>query len=560
MVSVVFALPVLAYAWFIHRYAVNVVWGDQWADLNVIARLHAGHLSLGTLWQQHNEERNFLPNLLVVLLADTTHFNVVVEMYVGALCLAGATALFVVTHRRSGPPRPWVFYLPVVVLLFSFVQYANTLWGFQVAWYMVLLFLGLALFLLDRPAMTGLVLAGAIASALAGSVSLFQGLLIWPTGLLVLCLRRHGRRYVAPWAAAGVVAIGLYFVGWNRHAPGANGTPYALHHPVKTLEAFFTVVGNVVGAQVSDAGNGIVVFLGVVIFVVAMWALFSRAVRGRVPTAGALGAALIVFSLLCDASVAIGRTSQGLSRAGWSGYTTDALLVLVGSYLVLFDRDLGAARQPGLRRADRVVGVSLAAVVCLQVVLGVGNGLKGARATYRTDRLAQDVIVNADVASDGMLYNIYLVGPPSYVRRMIPVMRQYRLSLFATHDAETYREQGLVTGTWARDPTSPVVPWTGLAGGQVVQLDVGRLGSGSRAPLYARQCTLQILNADNGACGPATALVRARVHGQLRAPFQVVAGPVGDGTCDPGRSCLIAVSSNSMTNWWGLSYAEIRFR
>ena len=55
-----FALPAALYLWVIQQYGVNVIRGDQWADVKLIKASYSGHLSLGTLWAQHNEDRIFL--------------------------------------------------------------------------------------------------------------------------------------------------------------------------------------------------------------------------------------------------------------------------------------------------------------------------------------------------------------------------------------------------------------------------------------------------------------------------------------------------------------------
>ena len=72
-------MPVVAYFWFVGHYSVNVPVADQWSDINVIAHSYSGTLSLGVLWTQHNDNRILFPNLIVLLLAYTTHFNLIVE-------------------------------------------------------------------------------------------------------------------------------------------------------------------------------------------------------------------------------------------------------------------------------------------------------------------------------------------------------------------------------------------------------------------------------------------------------------------------------------------------
>ena len=187
-----FATLVVAYLWLIDAYAVNTIFVDQWSDLGLIHHAYSGHLTLSVLWAQHTDNRILFPNLVVLLLAKTTHFNVIDEEFISAFTLMVATALLIAGHRRRSPRTLWILYLPVAILMFSLVQNGNTLWGFQFAWYLVLLALSVALVLCDDPRWGWLVFAGAIVAAVVGSYSSLQGLLIWPACLVVLCSGAEG--------------------------------------------------------------------------------------------------------------------------------------------------------------------------------------------------------------------------------------------------------------------------------------------------------------------------------------------------------------------------------
>ena len=140
-----FAIPAASYLWMIHADGVNVIFADQWDDVALIGHAYSGTLHLSTLWSQHYENRIFFPNLIVLALAYTTHFNVVTEEYLSALMSFGATALVICAHKRRSPERRWIWYCPVAFLLLSLAQAGNALWGFQMAWYLVLLMVALVL-------------------------------------------------------------------------------------------------------------------------------------------------------------------------------------------------------------------------------------------------------------------------------------------------------------------------------------------------------------------------------------------------------------------------------
>ncbi len=183
-----FAIPAVAYLWMIHSGSVNVVFADQWDDVALIGHAYSGTLHFSTLWSQHYENRIFFPNLIVLVLGYTTHFNVVTEEYLSALMLFGGTALVIFAHKRRSPERRWIWYCPVAFLLLSLAQAVNALWGFQMAWYLVLLMVALALYLLDQEPQRWFVFGGAIAAAVVASFSSIQGLLVWPAGLLLILL------------------------------------------------------------------------------------------------------------------------------------------------------------------------------------------------------------------------------------------------------------------------------------------------------------------------------------------------------------------------------------
>ena len=210
-----FGLPVVGYFWFVEHYSVNAIVGDQWDDVNVIKQSYVHFFDWGPMWAQHYENRIFFPNIIVVLLAHTVHFNIQVEEMLGALMLAAATGFLLWAHRRRSPSTPWLYYCPVALLALSVVQYGNSLWGFQLAWYMVFLSLATALLLLDRITLTWITLVGALAAAVVGSFSSLQGLLIWPAGLVLLYFRRRPMPQLGVWIAVAAASTILYFRGYR---------------------------------------------------------------------------------------------------------------------------------------------------------------------------------------------------------------------------------------------------------------------------------------------------------------------------------------------------------
>lgn len=438
---VAFALlvaTVASYFWFVDAYGVNTFWLDQWSDLNLIQQAYSGHLTLALLWSQHTDNRILFPNLVVLLLARTTQFNVIDEEFLSSLTLVLAAGLLIIGHRRRSPSTPLIFYVPVAFIMLSFVQYGNTLWGFQFAWYLVVLAASVALVLCDDPRWNWFVAAGSIVAATVGSYSSLQGLLIWPAGFVVLILRRRTPPFLFVWVAAGALTTAIYFVNYDPQQGQSNN--YVLHHPAQAVRFFFLSFGDLVGT----AGGTLAFVLGIVLFLTALSLVLFVVFRDRGNDAAPLGIGLICFGLLFAVTLTIGRAVAGYPG---SRYMTFALLTLVGCYLVILGGRSAAVRN---RRGATVLWyLSLCTVgvtVCLTLILGTINGLDGA-STWRTEQIrASRVIANIEKAPASMVQRDLRVSPffgPG-LRSLVAFARQNDLSLFASRSTlEGYVRAGL---------------------------------------------------------------------------------------------------------------------
>jgi hypothetical protein len=454
-----FGLPAIGYLWFLSRFSIDAIVGDQWDDVPVIQQSYVHFFDWGSMWAQHNENRIFFPNIVVVLLAHTAHFNIQVEEYLGAAMLFAATMFILWAHKRRSPSTPWLYYCPVAFLTFSVVQYGNTMWGFQMAWYMVLLSMATAILLLDRITLTWVTLVGALAAAVVGSFSSLQGLLIWPTGLVLLYFRRRSWPQLSVWIAAAIASAILYF-----HHYSSSATPYpqfARQHPLIALKFFLFAIGDVVGKPVplgsANSDNTLVVLLGLGIVILAVATVFICGFRRDEHGSSPVGIALICFGLLFAAVITQGRSFLGYGGASFSRYTTFDLLILVGTYLALLGRRLhvpsgdqvetNSPKSPPstsswkhIRVAggwmERIALPSTLALVLVAIVgqipFGAYNGVQGARHYYDDNVKAASVLRNIDHASNAEISRyLFFLESPSVVRDQARILELHRLSVFA---------------------------------------------------------------------------------------------------------------------------------
>jgi hypothetical protein len=453
-----FGLPVIGYFWFLEHYSVNTIIGDQWDDVNIIKQSYVHFFDWGPMWAQHYENRIFFPNIIVVLLAHTVHFNIRVEENFGAVMLVVATGFIIWTHKRRSPSTPWLYYCPAAILALSVVQYGNTIWGFQLAWYMVLLSLATAVLLLDRVNLTWITLVGALAAAVVGSFSSLQGLLIWPAGLVLLYFRRRPLPQLGIWIAVAAASTVLYFRGYNSSESPLQ--QYARHHLLASLKFFLFAIGDVVGKPVglgtSSPDNNFVILFGVVIVVLALSTIVICGLRRDEGSGSPVGVALICFGLLFAALVTQGRAFLGLGGASFSRYTTFDILILIGIYLALLGRrprpvDEGQLQtspsgslpsnpdgnsRSARRWLDRVAlpcaRIVLLVAIVIQIPFGIYHGVQGGRNQYVFDVKAASVLRNIDHAPNGEVsFYLFFLESPASVRERARVLEEHHLSLFA---------------------------------------------------------------------------------------------------------------------------------
>jgi hypothetical protein len=460
-------IPAAIYLWFVHSFAVNAIYYDQWDNIALLTRSPLGYAYTGhptlleRLWHQHNENRMLFPNLVVLALGSWTHLNVVFEEFLSAVLLILSAFLVVVRHRRDLSTTPWIAYLPVICLMLTLGQYGDTLFGFQLAWYMVLLAAIASICLLDSTGGGRVVFACAVAAAIVGSYSSLQGLFIWPAGLVVLLARHRPRSYLVTWIGAALVTTLIYFYNFDLGAADSSGRGYVLSHPWSVLQSFLVAVGNLAGSTVSTSPGASapgIDALGVAIIVLAALGL---AVHAKTPPSqrSPIGPALMCLGLLVALSIAIGRSHLGIAGAAQSRYATFDLLILLGAYLCLLEgwcarrrnnevegsqeREVRGAEGPGSaqgRRRSRLFdGVFVLSVVVIvwTVSAGAENGVAlGRQARYGMQGAAlvaahaQDAptsLIEADLFPNGTI-------PESTIRSLAAEAKGHHLSFFATAD------------------------------------------------------------------------------------------------------------------------------
>jgi hypothetical protein len=416
------ALPYL----YVRAFGVNVVFADAWDMVLVFRTFSSGRLTFADFYAQHNEHRMFFPRVAELLLGLLTRYNNVAEMYVVVSCFLITAAVLLVAFRRE-IGLPLIFFVPVALLIFSFRQYENMLFGFQINFAFTQTFGVLALYLLyssSRDNFRAYAFAAALGSATIASFSTAQGLLVWPAGLLGLLLgsvaRPEKKVLVGLWALVGVAEWVAYFVDYHTprgHPPLLD----VLNHIGTATEYFLTLLGSALFWQPEHAYAG-----GLVIGCLAL-AMFLATYGRGVPREHPFFISLFFYSSLILLTITLGRAGMfGVWQAAISRYTTFSVLAVASVYAMLA-KMVFATRASVLRT---VLLIALFGTILLSAGISYRNGIEVGRAQEASRERAAHVLETYRSQPDARLAAT-LYPRAETVRRRAPLLERLGYNVFS---------------------------------------------------------------------------------------------------------------------------------
>jgi hypothetical protein len=399
---------------------------DYWSTVERIDQYRRFDFSV--LWHQHNEHRIIFPELVFGIDYLLFRGREVLPVVISALCYIGLwAALSAAVYRTK---------LPLLARLCA-IFLAGIIMGWQggalliaspflLQWPLMLAASAAALLLLSRVPSARHPFVWLAVAILCGVVSTYSsgnGLFLWPILVTAAYILRLRKPQVAILIVSAAVFVGLYFIGF-RFSHGS-GVGALIEHPlfaVKFVAAYlampFTAVRPHLGVAVGLAG--IAAYVGLAIL----------ACRRRV-LATTPGVVLLGFYLLClltGVLIAAGRMNPQDPRyiagtaqryvvvplAAW------AALVLAAAWLLGNSRHLLWLPTLGL------------------FALGWGATVRSPRLGFWVDNFKY-MLSDCQVASLGFESGLEDPGlmrdvmpAPFYVARMLPVLRKFRLSTFAS--------------------------------------------------------------------------------------------------------------------------------
>ena len=461
------AIPAVLYLLYVFEYSVNVPYADDWSFIPLVDSALHGHLSMSEVWTQYGDTRVVLPKLIFVAFAYIDHLNIRSILLFSAVLFIASYGLLLALLRIYLTKRLTV--LPVLVVgivWFSLEDVQNSLWSFQLAWYLTpFLFVAMIYFLLVPRQYQTVFLGLGIVAAVGASYSLIQGFALWPVGLICILWNTPWERRVyfraATWISAAVASVAIYVRGYNTSNAACFphtrkcALSFGLSHPFLLLRYFVVLVGNVVPEPWKDLNIVVPEVLGTAISVAAVLVVVSQ-FRERRLLVVPLPCSLILFGVCFDLMIAVGRVGEGLPAALQYRFTMPNLILLVG--IVIY----ACARLPTLRRVHRPIDwngrlrilafVTLGVFLVVQFMVATEFGIANGRATRQTYETDARIVVNlhriptVEQGCDVAFAVLPEVSPPSVALTELEVYRldleRNHLSVFQPTARRLYRAEG----------------------------------------------------------------------------------------------------------------------
>lgn len=423
----------------------SLPWSDGWTP--IFAAAHGDNLySLKWLWQQHNEHRLLIPKLFLAI--DLRIFHGSQKLLLSTICIVQLLHLWLLSWsmRSLGGWQGALWRTGTglaAFCLFSPTQWENLTWGFQTCFVLSGLFATLSFVALllywrsarhwrsARPESQSQhweFVALSVLAALAGLLSLANGLLLLPLLFVAALLLRLSYTVVSTYLLTALVSTALYFHNYVR--PAQNPDPAAsLRSPIKLVQYIAVYFGSTWanGGSWTRHNLQVALFSGIAGLTLAV--VFVLQISRFKKTSSMFALQLVLLLGFCIGTAfltALGRAASGNSQAFAPRYQTIALLFWWCLSCLL----LANIHYPSHRTAQLAMQALLALIFLREAAL-VRFPLRDAREHAFQQRAAAAALLS-DVNDREQIQR---TSPYSeYVLSVVPFMRENHLSIFHTSD------------------------------------------------------------------------------------------------------------------------------
>ena len=444
LIIILAAIPPIILIFFLLKYRIEAPVADQWELVSLLDKAYNDTLTVKDLWVLHNEHRPFFSRLILIVLAQLSHWTTLYELLTNFV-IASVTFLGIIFLLKKAEiefSASLLGLIPAIsFIIFGLHQSESWFNGYNIQIFLNIAAVTWALIFLGTHQLNW---KRTILAAFLGLIATFtfaNGLLLWPLGVWILYIRiRHfgkGWNLLAFWLLISTVSIALYFTGYESpsHHPSIwsflqrpmQAFNYVLAYTGAPLFAF-TKKTETVANWLSQQGLSLPEFL--------FW--FPRNASSF---AGAIGIGIFLYFL--HQSKSIRKNSSLISLFALSTY-----VLLTASVSALGRSAMGIESALNLR----YVTISSLFWISLLVLLKLSNvTLKSKRWTrFCSGTIMFLIFINSIY---GALYAVKLHGyltparselyrmqdeqllerlfpDTDFIRQSIPILKKHRLSVF----------------------------------------------------------------------------------------------------------------------------------
>lgn len=365
-------VPSVYILYLLTLYGMDAPFWDEWELVVYLVKAHANTLTLSDLWMQHNEHRLFFPRLIMLAVAYPTNWNLKCHLYVN-FAVAAIAFLFIYLLLRSTFDKQIPKWLLVAssFLIFSPVQWENWSGGLVILFFLNVLNIAAAAYLMNRWSGRWTGLVAAIVFAVIASYTISSGLLAW-VALFPLFLRKSWKKeHVIMWIFAFAITAAFYFLGYTKpaHHPSLL---FFIHHPYEFAKYVFAYLGGPIARGWGTRGSvciGFVSLASLSAVIVYLRRLDKDGFDKFLPWL-ATGA----YALLSAVVTGVGRAGFGVKQALASRYTTGSTLFTISAMVAVA---LLAYRYRMLNKKPLTKNIVVYCVMALTVALYALSFLQG---------------------------------------------------------------------------------------------------------------------------------------------------------------------------------------
>ena len=421
-VAMLIIFPLILGLMYIKFFGISVIAWDQCALVPIIEKLHIGTLTFGDLFAQHNEHRIFFPRVIMLVLAYVTQYNTVAEMYFSWILTVSILVLTFQMYRRDFGDSIYttIKFIPIAWIIFNFRQYENILWGWQIQIYLSVLGFIATIYLLNKSKKVDKWLVMAVLCGILSTFSFFNGLLVWPVGIVFIILSRTTDRknLVYLWTIVGVLIWSIYFYDWTKPSYHPS-LLFALNNILDAVKYIMTNIGSPLAFESGQA------FAMGIILVVFMLITVVLIIGNKLIIKNSTWITFILFSLMSSFILTIGRSGFGVVQASSSRYVTITSLGIIGLYSII------ANMTKDNKNMKIFYGIFLF-IILTGIVIGYTGGMKIGNDISKSREHAANDLINYKSTNDTDLKKI--CPDANVVRKYAEILERYKLNVFSNRN------------------------------------------------------------------------------------------------------------------------------